>query len=90
MMIQPQTRSCIYTQVKELEIGVRRVQSSFAWMKRPREAGATSAAEIVMEHLCEYGRTHSRGDTADAVSRAAEQRAPLRARIGMKAVETSR
>ena len=89
-MIQPQTRSCICTQVKELEIGVRRVQSSFAWMKRPREASAMSAAEIVMDHLCKYGRTHNRGSTADAVSRAAEQRAPVRARIGMKAVETSR
>ncbi|KAK9834881.1 hypothetical protein WJX81_006129 [Elliptochloris bilobata] len=77
-------------EVKELEIGVRRVQASFAWMKRPRETGGVSAAEITMEHLCTYGRTYGRGGTADAGGEAAGGRARVRAKAGMQAAETSR
>ena len=77
--------------MKELEIGVRRVQSNFAWMKRPRETSGTSAAELLMEHLCTYGRTYGRGGSADrdpAVE--AAERAPVRAKLGLQAAETSR
>ena len=78
-------------QVKELEIGVGRVQSNFAWMKRPRETAGTSAAELLMEHLCTYGRTYRQGGSAAAdPAAAAGGRAPVRARIGMQAAETSR
>ena len=79
------------TQVKELEIGVRRVQSNFAWMKRPRETTGTSAAEILMEHLCTYGRTYGRGGSVERDPAAeAAGRAPVRAKVGLQAAETSR
>ena len=70
---------------------MRHVQPNFAWMKRPRETSGTSAAEILMEHLCTYGRKYGQGGSAETdPAAAAVGRTPVRAKVGLQAAETSR